>query len=150
MNSKLPTGLQTLNFSRQCRSQILLNTVTMSAFKSIDALYNQIGWVTEVKVHIEENLLVKVNKLCSFTLHLATFRQWWCGIWLAVIGTQYILDSTIWRGRFTLTKCIGIDLIYFEMLCSQYNKNIHFVHNTHLKTKRKYWSKSKLNLRELN
>ena len=87
MNSKLPTGLQTLNFSRQCRSQILLNTVTMSAFKSIDALYNQIGWVTEVKVHIEENLLVKVNKLCSFTLHLAKFRQWWCGTLLAFIGT---------------------------------------------------------------
>ena len=31
------TGLQTLNYSQQCRSQMLLNTVTLSAFKSIDA-----------------------------------------------------------------------------------------------------------------
>ena len=33
MNSNLPTGLQTLNFSHQCRSQI---------YRYSDALYNQI------------------------------------------------------------------------------------------------------------
>ena len=110
----------------------IVKTTKIHMNLNIDALYNQIGWATEVKVHIEENLLVKVNKLCSFTFEAALiakhyfvcmdvvmdqlpttsryhqcrkqiiffqigtgisakcmtcFRQWWCGIWLAFIGT---------------------------------------------------------------
>ena len=74
-NSNLPTGLQTLNFSQQCRSQMLLNTVTLIAFRSTDALYNQIGWVTEVKVTIEEKQ-VKIKFKRVKLKRKQRYRQW--------------------------------------------------------------------------
>ena len=84
MNSNLPTGLQTLTFSQQCRSQIYRY---YERIKSIDALYNQIGWVDEGKVAHRGKVARESKQTLQFYATFSKISAMVCGILLAFIGT---------------------------------------------------------------